>query len=192
MSLLYNFPFEANEIYHVYNKAVGKEKLFYGEDNYRFFLQKFSQYLSDSAHVYTYCLIPNHFHFLIRVAPTSSPNLISEKFRRFLISYSKSINKQQERSGSLFNKHLKRVKIDHMEQLIWIVYYIHRNPLHHGITKDFKTYKWSSFKALVSNKYTELKRQELYEWFDGKKHFLQFHEENQVLDLERFSHLFLE
>jgi REP element-mobilizing transposase RayT len=76
--------------------------------------------------LYAYCLLPNHFHLLIRaVAPDALPEekrqvvsgsrrlveanqIISEQFRRFFLSYSKSINAQEGRTGSLFEKNFKR------------------------------------------------------------------------------------
>ncbi len=54
-----------NTFYHVYNRANENLKLFYEEDDYRKFLVTINKYLNDSVDFYAYCLIPNHFHFLI-------------------------------------------------------------------------------------------------------------------------------
>jgi putative transposase len=53
--------------YHIYNTANAEEKLFYSEDNYKYFLQKYMEYIEPIADTYAYCLIPNHFHFLIKI-----------------------------------------------------------------------------------------------------------------------------
>lgn len=53
--------------YHVYNRANGSEKLFLSDENCRYFLLKFEQYVSPIANTFCYCLMPNHFHFLIRI-----------------------------------------------------------------------------------------------------------------------------
>jgi putative transposase len=55
------------KLYHIYNRANGKENLFITEENYVFFLQKFSRFILPIAEVYSYCLLPNHFHFLLRI-----------------------------------------------------------------------------------------------------------------------------
>jgi len=60
--------FATGNFYHVYNRAnTNTGKLFYQEKNYAFFLRKFDQYLSDYLEVWAYCLINNHFHFLVKV-----------------------------------------------------------------------------------------------------------------------------
>jgi putative transposase len=53
--------------YHVYNRANGSESLFCCDENYNYFLRKFKEYISPIADTYCYCLMPNHFHFLIRI-----------------------------------------------------------------------------------------------------------------------------
>lgn len=52
--------------YHIYNRGNNKEKIFYKDSNYIFFLQKFDSYLSPYLDLYSYCLLPNHFHLLIK------------------------------------------------------------------------------------------------------------------------------
>ena len=58
---------EPNKFYHIYNHAVGNELLFKNFDNYRYFLQKYTEYIYPVAKTYSYCLMPNHFHFLISI-----------------------------------------------------------------------------------------------------------------------------
>lgn len=53
--------------YHIYNRANGSEKIFLNEENYLFFLQKYIEYIHPIAETYCYCLMPNHFHFLIKI-----------------------------------------------------------------------------------------------------------------------------
>jgi len=60
-------PLESDFTYHIYNRANGNEKLFFVEENYQFFLDKFKLYVSPVADVFCYCLMPNHFHLLVRI-----------------------------------------------------------------------------------------------------------------------------
>lgn len=63
----YQAVFQNGYYYHVFNRSVKGVNLFFNDGNYVFFLQKFSEYLSGVLDVYAWCLIPNHFHFLVRV-----------------------------------------------------------------------------------------------------------------------------
>ena len=59
--------YEPNGIYHIVNHANGKENLFQEEENYHYFLKKYSEKLSPILDFIAYCLMPNHFHLLIRI-----------------------------------------------------------------------------------------------------------------------------
>lgn len=186
----YSIPFEAGEFYHIYNSAVGKERLFISKDNYRFFLDRFHFFTRDVISLYSFCLLANHFHFLIKISDTIDHNSVSEQLRKFFISYSKAFNKENHRRGTLFNKHLKRVKINSDEQLLWTIYYIHRNPVHHKITMNYTDYEWSSYHIFLSNQSTKLKRDEVIGLFRNPKQFISFHSKNLAEDiLNRKIHL---
>ena len=58
---------EFDKYYHIYNRANGWEKIFLNSNNYQFFLEKYELHLGDFVDTYCYCLMPNHFHLLIKV-----------------------------------------------------------------------------------------------------------------------------
>lgn len=60
-------PITPEAFYHVYNRAHGEEQLFRSEDNYYFFLRRYKKYVEPLADTFCYCLMPNHFHLLIRI-----------------------------------------------------------------------------------------------------------------------------
>ena len=60
-------PLQPDFTYHIYNRANGNEKLFIVFENYKFFLDKFAKHIFPIAETFCYCLMPNHFHFLIRI-----------------------------------------------------------------------------------------------------------------------------
>lgn len=60
-------PIEADKFYHIYNRGVNGEVIFKSNRNFEFFLKKVKEYLIPVSEIYSYCLLPNHFHFLIRV-----------------------------------------------------------------------------------------------------------------------------
>jgi hypothetical protein len=111
-----NPPLEPGKIYHVYNRANGDEDIFLSKWNYLYFLDKFKLYISPICDVYAYCLLPNHFHFLLRIKdetellryfnlrefPVES-KLIEQKnskqFSKWLSCYTQAFNKQHRRIG---------------------------------------------------------------------------------------------
>jgi len=190
--------FIENQFYHVYNRANGDDKLFYTDANYLYFLEKLISYISAFVEIYAYCLIPNHFHLLVKVNDTmptpvrfnqlilsglEEPNkpdncnqLITQAFSNLFNCYAKSINRQENRSGSLFERPFKRKLIDTEEYLRMIIIYIHLNPVHHQITQSFENYRWSSYKSLLDNRQTKLPRKTVFDIFEGRDRFIEDHQ----------------
>ena len=56
-----------NQSYHIFNHANGFENIFTEDENYRFFLDKYKLYILPIAETYAYCLMPNHFHLVVRM-----------------------------------------------------------------------------------------------------------------------------
>ncbi|MEI7504579.1 MAG: hypothetical protein WCJ61_14980 [Paludibacter sp.] len=53
--------------YNIYNHANGFENVFNERENYRYFLEKYQEYIGPIAETYSYCLMPNHFHLVVRM-----------------------------------------------------------------------------------------------------------------------------
>jgi putative transposase len=62
---------QPGSFYHIYNRGNNKQEIFFEEKNYHHFLNLFQKYLASFVDVYAYCLMPNHFHFLIRIKETT-------------------------------------------------------------------------------------------------------------------------
>ena len=179
--------FEEGEFYHIYNRSIDKKLMFKNEGNNLFFLKKFHFYLDDVLTVYTYCLLENHFHFLIktsenldnyRIANKISPaisahEIISKQFRRFFQCYALSFNNQHDRCGTLFQTPFKRVRVKNNQYLVYLIYYIHSNAQKHGLTADLKQWKWSSYNEILENESSL--HQEIIQWFGDKEAYINFH-----------------
>src|SRR5206468_12042072 len=63
----YHIALHPGCLYHIYNQAVGSELLFRDEENFKFFLAKYSLHVSAICDTYCYNLMPDHFHFIIRI-----------------------------------------------------------------------------------------------------------------------------
>ena len=186
----YNILFEEDEIYHVYNRANGSDLLFFEDRNYPYFLKQYYKFCSPYLNTLAYCLLPNHFHLLIKVKVDIDMDGLHESFRKFFISYSKAINKQEKRKGSLFMKPFKRKKIDSNEYLSNIISYIHLNPWHHNKDTNYEDYPWSSYQLYLTDHKTNIDCQPILDWFGSIEAFKEFHQSAEVFDLE--NNLYLE
>jgi len=168
-------PFEENKFYHVFNHANGKDNLFRNDENYSFFLKKYAEYLFPFVDTFAYCLMPNHFHLLIKVRDKSeliSDNIdknkemtywVSNAFQRFFTSYSKSYNKVFERKGNLLMHKVKRKEVMDKNQFIATLNYIHFNPVNHNFVTEIEDWQFSSYNSYFYNKPTKLNREYVFD-----------------------------
>lgn len=149
---------EPNCTYHIYNRANGEANLFREDRNYDYFLFKYFHYINPIAETYAYCLMPNHFHAMIRVHSSDAianldlekiPNLISKQFSNLFNSYAKAINKTYKRRGSLFQRPFKYKKVDSDNYFTKLILYIHNNPVKHGFVLDAREWPHSSLQQFI-------------------------------------------
>lgn len=81
---------QPNSSYHIFNHANGFENIFIEDENYRFFLDKYNQYILPIAETYAYCLLPNHFHLVVRIRRRE---VLEEVFRAYNFSKVQNIGK---------------------------------------------------------------------------------------------------
>jgi len=60
-------PIEHDKFYHIYNQGINGENLFREKANYSYFLQQYDKYIDPIAETFAWCLMPNHFHVLVRI-----------------------------------------------------------------------------------------------------------------------------
>ena len=97
---------EQDKVYHIYNRGINSETIFTSDENKRYFLKPYLKYLENKADTFSYCLMDNHFHFVIRIINESE---ITQALSNLFNAYAKAFNKQNDRTGSLFEKHFKRI-----------------------------------------------------------------------------------
>lgn len=196
----YRIPIEPDKFYHIWNRGNNRENLFYTSANYEYFLRLYDQFLDPVAETYAFCLLPNHFHLLIRTKSftTVSPagetakksNPVSKAFQRFVTSYSQAINIQEKRTGSLFQKPFKRLEVNNPKYFAALVHYIHANPQKHRIIDDFRHYPWSSYERIIKSRPSKLRKQEVIEWFKNRNNYLDYHA--NTIDLHEIRQLIIE
>lgn len=148
--------FQEGKLYHIYNRGNNKQPIFFSDANYLFFLKKVRKHILPFCDILNYCLMPNHFHFLIYSSRQTiqktkighqEKNVLSEGFRNMLSSYSQAINKQNKTTGSLFqqNTRAKCLNEGSMNYGTTCFIYIHQNPWKAGLVTKLENWPFSSF-----------------------------------------------
>jgi putative transposase len=169
--------FEVGHLFHIYNQGNNRDTIFFERKNYLFFLSKMEEFVLPYADIIAYCLMPNHFHIMVHVKTISQQieSVSINKQRSFndsigiiLRSYTRAINLQENRTGSLFRKTSKAIcltkqnginsgwytemgstkmnTINSLEQYPQTCFnYIHLNPLQSGLVKKLKDWEFSSY-----------------------------------------------
>lgn len=109
---------EKDHYYHIYNRGINADVIFVKDANKVYFLELYKKHLAEKVSTFVYCLLNNHFHFLIRIE--KEPKEVSQAFSNLFNAYAKAFNKQQRRTGSLFEKHFKRIRL-HTEEYLRIL-----------------------------------------------------------------------
>lgn len=182
-------PLYPDTYYHIFNRGVNGEVLFREERNYRYFMRLYARYIDPIAETYAYCLPGNHFHFLLHTKPqeelvaAGKARLpLSRYFNNFFIAYAMAINKAYGRTGPVFESPFERRIVDNDRYFTALVIYIHRNPQHHGLTADFRTWPYSSYHAHLSTQKTRLQREAVLQWFGGRDGFIASHLQPKAVD----------
>ena len=135
----------AESIYHLFNRGNNSQNIFFCDEHYEFFLDKAKTALLPQCHVLAYCLMPNHFHFLLLTKPSFQPIVFSARIRIWLSSYSRAMQKQRGTTGSLFQQNTKTRHVDTRDYATTCFHYIHQNPVKAGIRKRIENWPYSSF-----------------------------------------------
>lgn len=144
-----NIVFAPDEFYHLYNRGTEKRNIFSSKIDYERFLSLL--YISNGSvpvhlqlqgrtlnevrtverggplvDIAVYCLMPNHFHLLVR---EKSGTGISRFMQKLMTAYTMYFNKSHERTGSLFQGKFKATHAKDDRYLKYLISYIHLNPI---------------------------------------------------------------
>lgn len=148
--------FVSGQIYHIYNRGNNKQSIFFYDKNYWYFHEKVRKHISPTCDILAWCLMPNHFHFLIHATDIScesvsrgalTVNKLSDGFGQALSGYSKAINVQEKRTGNLFQQRSKSKSVlEGTDNYALIAFhYIHQNPLKAGLADRLEHWEYSSY-----------------------------------------------
>ena len=147
-------------IYHVFNRGNNGEVIFPRQQNYLYFLKGVQKYIKGYCDILAWCLMPNHFHFLVHANELSTPIIkdgsferqrFSQGIKQLLSSYAKAINKQEGRTGSLFQQKTKGRHVNELghDYSLRAFHYVHQNPLRAGLVDRMEDWEFSSFREYM-------------------------------------------
>ena len=214
--------FAPNEVYHILNRGVAGLPIFNTDrkhsrfmelvDYYRFdtslsfshfnrlekekrteFLQNMKSDNKKLIEIYAFCLIPNHFHFLVKqLEERGIPKFLSN----IQNAYARFYNLRNERKGPLFEAMFKGVRIENDEQLLHVSRYIHLNPSSSFLVEigNLDTYEWSSLPVYLDKTDSDLVNKDFVLKIFGNKNKYKDFVYNQAeyqRSLEKMKHLTL-
>ena len=179
--------FQVGHIYHIYNQGNNRQRIFFDERNYIFFKEKIRGCILPFADILAWCLMPNHFHLMVYVRDKEKesqgftlsetltgnmPKTLNDSIGIMLRSYTRAINIQEKRSGSLFRKETKAICLTNNDDISpsWFntasgamiqvddperqypqicFNYIHDNPVNDGLTKCAVDWEFSSMREVI-------------------------------------------
>jgi len=148
-----------------------------------------------AVEIIAYCLMPNHFHFLLKQAKTKGVSTFISKFTN---SYTKYFNVKNKRNGPLFQGNFKAIRIETENQLLHLSRYIHLNPFSAHLVKDtssLKEYPYSSLKEYLDKNAKEIcHKQIILNYFKKPQAYQKFilNRADYQRRLEEIKHLALE
>lgn len=144
-----------NEYYHVFNRGVDKRQVFNNKNDLYRFVQSLIEFNNDEpigsiyensftkdkivnanirgkklVEVVSFCLNPNHFHLILK---QESDRGIEKFMKKVGSGYTQYFNKQNKRSGILFQGRFKFIHIDSNEYLLYLINYVNLNNKIHDI-----------------------------------------------------------
>ena len=174
-------PVLPDKYYHIFNRANNNELIFKEHEDFQFFMTKLGELVADKIDIYCFCLMPNHFHMLIKpkydVRRKGEGSFI-ESLKKLFQMHVQYFNKKYQRKGSLFYKSYRRIEIKDESYLKYLVFYIHYNAQKANLVSHYSDYQYSSYRFFLNNKETRLRKDIVLSWFDDDiNEFEIFHKE---------------
>lgn len=201
----YKAPFCPEAYYHIVCKCIDGLKLFNDERDYQVFKDRFKQFTSLFFEVWSYSLLPNHTHHIIKTKSTENivqniatlqkeeqtkamylfvkdnqneilfDEMIERQMNSFLVSYSNYCNNKRGRKGGIFQKPFKRIKIEDDIHLQQAIVYTNANAQKHKLVNDFKKHPHSSYSAIINEDNCFVETGNVINFFGSKENFIKIH-----------------
>lgn len=133
-------------IHHIWQRGNNKEFVFQNDITKGFLIKQLKDYNKKfDYNLLAYVIMDNHYHLLIQ----TNKDPIGEVMFNINNVTGKFIRDILKRSGHIFQGRYCSNLVQTNEYLLWLLRYIHRNPVRSGICKEVGDYKWSSYRCYL-------------------------------------------
>jgi putative transposase len=140
-------PFLPNCYYHVYNRGAHQLDIFRSDADYTFLLKQIKKRSGEfDISVIAYCLMSNHYHFLLR---QNGEQKIGAFMQAVFSVYSLAFNAKYKHSGTLFEGPFAATLVDKNNYLLHLCRYIHRNPIEAGLAVNPAQWHYSNYLEFI-------------------------------------------
>jgi putative transposase len=132
-------------IYHALNRGNNGQSVFEDDDDLNAFIDAIAKTQARYPfRLYGYCLMPNHFHVLLK--PESGAS-ISRIIQSITVAHAWRYHKRHASLGHVWQGRFKSPVIQEDDHFWTVLRYIEANPLRAGLVADPSDYRWSSYQA---------------------------------------------
>ena len=159
--------------YHLYNRGANRNTIFTCNDDYWDFLNRLrTNAVRYAAPVIAYCLMPNHFHLLVRQESDTCAGLMVQCTCN---GYAQAFNRRRQHNGTLFQGRYQSILVNNDEYLRHLCRYIHTNPVKDGFALQPELWPYSNYATWISQcSDQEIDRSFLQEFFGSSERYRSF------------------
>ncbi len=167
----------SNHYYHVYNRGNNRSEIFFEKRNYLYFMEKIKSNFVNTIDLIAFCLMPNHFHLLVKISEDDS---LEKAMQKISTGYTRAINKAYGRTGHLFEGRYRNKIIPSDEYLIHLCRYIHLNPVRANLVTMIEQWEFSSYLDYIGKRDNSLVNKEtISNYFNSVESLIEFHQTYQ-------------
>jgi len=138
---------------------VNRQSIFFCKSNWNFFIQEIRRYFQpDLVEILSYCRMPTHYHLLVGLR---TDDFATQVMQPFGTSYTKAINRQQDRVGPIFQGRFQAIRVDTNAYLLQLSKYIHLNPVSTKLAVQPTDWIYSSYQDYIGLRHGNIPKTEM-------------------------------
>ncbi|NQT63447.1 MAG: transposase [Candidatus Marinimicrobia bacterium] len=135
-------------VVHIFNRGNDQQTLFNTGFDYDWFTDKALKLdIHNHFEVIAYCLMPNHFHYFLKLKTEGS---VSVFFQRLQLSYAKYFNRKYQHTGHVFSGPFRSVALEDFRHYSYLPKYIHMNPVRARLVITPEDWPFSNYSGLIN------------------------------------------